>query len=154
MTSRNTWKIAWLVSSVVVLALQTVHAQQRLQRDGITLYWGLVPAAVVSQKHSLQEMHGVVPSDGGQVHHLVVALFESDGRRIVDAVVRAQLGDSAQAEPAPKYLTPMAVDGQMTYGQLFSNATAGPYRLRVFVKPAAGAEIVFTTSAWPAHGDR
>lgn len=115
MNSRLAWKIIVTVLVAAVLALlllQVAHAQQRLQRDGITLYRGLVPAAVVSQRHTLEAMHGVVPNNGDHVHHLVVALFRADGSRIVDAVVRAQLGETAITERPPKYLTPMPVEGR------------------------------------------
>ena len=85
--------------AMILLALgpALARAQARLEREGVVLYWGLVPAAVVSQKHALEEMHGVVPRDGGQNHHLVVALFARDGARIADAVVRAQLSEIGRA---------------------------------------------------------
>ena len=56
-------------------------------------------------------MHGVVPKDGGQVHHMVVALFNADGKRIEDAVVRAQLSETGIVDAPPKYLTPMSIGG-------------------------------------------
>ena len=37
--------------------------------------WGLVPAAIASQQHSLERCTASLPKDGGQNHHLVVALF-------------------------------------------------------------------------------
>jgi hypothetical protein len=127
-------------------------AQARQERDGVALYWGLVPAAVVSQKHSLEEMHGVVPKDGGQNHHLVVALFNADGTRIGDAVVRAQLHEVGIVDAPPKYLTPMTIDGQASYGQLFSTVRSGPYQFRVLVKlPRHAADIEFAVSAWSPH---
>lgn len=127
-------------------------AQARLERQGVLLYWGLVPAAIVSEKHALQDMHGFVPNDGGQVHHLVVALFNADGKRIEDAIVRAQLSESGIVDAPPKYLTPMNINAQMTYGQLFSTARSGPYRFRVFVKlPGRATEIEFEVSAWSPH---
>ena len=70
-----------------------------------------VPATVVSQKYALEDMHDVVPKDGGQIHHLVVALFNSKGARIEDAVVRAQLSGTGIVDAPPKYLTPMSIDG-------------------------------------------
>lgn len=137
---------------LLALAPSIGSAQQRLQRDGVVLYWGLVPAAVVSQKHALEEMHGVVPKDGGQNHHLVVALFDADGKRIEDAVVRAQLHEIAIVDAPPKYLTPMTIDGHASYGQLFSTATGGPYQFRVFVKlTGRPTDIEFVVSARPAH---
>lgn len=146
-------KLVVLVTLVLLaLGSSIALAQARLEREGVVLYWGLVPAAVVSEKHALEDMHGVVPADGGQVHHLVVALFNADGKRIENAVVRAQLSESGIMDEPPKYLTPMSVAGLMTYGQLFSTARSGPYRFRVLVKlPSRAAEIEFAVSAWSPH---
>lgn len=145
-------KLAGLVA-LILLALgpSLAFAQARLEREGVVLYWGLVPAAVVSQQHALDEMHGVVPK-GGQVRHLVVALFDAQGHRIDDAVVRAQLHEAGIVDSPPKYLTPMPVAGQASYGQLFSTAKDGPYRFRIFVKlPGRAADIEFAVSAWSPH---
>ncbi|MBT9508649.1 hypothetical protein [Rhodoferax sp.] len=143
---------AFFTLALLALAPSITLAQARLEREGVVLYWGLVPAAIVSQKHALEEMHGIVPKDGGQIHHLVVALFNADGKRIEDAVVHAQLSESGIIASPPKYLTPMSVDGQMTYGQLFSTVRNGPYRFRVLVKlPSRAAEIEFEVSAWSSH---
>ncbi len=144
--------IALFALILLALAPSMTLAQARLVREGVVLYWGLVPAAVVSDKHSLEDMHGGVPSDGGQVHHLVVALFNAEGKRIEDAVLRAQLSESGIVDEPPKYLTPMRVDGQMSYGQVFSTAKSGPYRFRLFVKlPSRATEIEFAVSAWSPH---
>ncbi len=132
---------------ILALGSSAVLAQARLERDGVVLYWGLVPAAIVSEKHALEDMHGVVPQDGGQVHHLVVALFTSNGARIGDAVVRAQLSETGIVDAPPKYLTPMSINGQM-----FSTAKSGPYRFRVTVKlPSRATDIEFAVSAWSPH---
>ena len=145
---------AFFTLTLLALVPSMAIAQARLERDGVVLYWGLVPAAIVSQKHALEDMHGVVPKDGGQVHHMVVALFNADGKRIEDAVVRAQLSETGIADAPPKYLTPMRIDGQASYGQLFSTVRSGsgPYRFRVLVKlPSRPAEIEFAVSAWSPH---
>ena len=147
-------KLAALVALALLALVPLIAlAQARQEREGVVLYWGLVPAAIVSEKHALQDMHGVVPKDGGQVHHLVVALFDADGKRIEDAVVRAQLSESGIVDAAPKYLTSMSIDGQASYGQLFSTVrNTGPYRFRVLVKLRSRAtEIEFTISAWAPH---
>jgi hypothetical protein len=144
--------VALLAMALLAFGPVLALAQARQERDGVVLYWGLVPAAVVSQKHSLEEMHGVVPKDGGQNHHLVVALFNADGTRIEDAVVRAQLHEVGIVDAPPKYLTPMTIDGQASYGQLFSTVKSGPYQFRVLVKlPRRAADIEFAVSAWSPH---
>jgi hypothetical protein len=142
-----------LLFALAMSAAQPGAAQARLERDGVVLYWGLVPAAILADKHSPEEMHGVVPKNGGQVHHLVVALFDAaDGRRIADAAVRAQLSEVGIVDAAPKYLTPMPVNGLASYGQLFWTAKEGPYQFRVFVRlPNRPGEIVFSVSARSPH---
>jgi len=152
----STVSILKRASLPVLLALamaQPAAAQARLERDGVVLYWGLVPAAFASDKHSLEEMHGAVPKNGRQVHHLVVALFDAaDNRRIADAVVRTQLSEAGIVDSAPKYLTPMPVNGLASYGQLFWTAKEGPYRFRVFVRlPNRSGEIEFALSARSPH---
>lgn len=152
MSSIRSKLISLLTMVLLALGPSLALAQARLAREGVVLYWGLVPAAVLSQKHALEEMHGVVPKDGGQSHHLVIALFTADGKRIEDAVVRAQLHEVGIVDSTPKYLTPMTIDGQTSYGQLFSTAKDGPYQFRVFVKlPSRPTDIEFAVSAWSPH---
>jgi hypothetical protein len=139
---------------VIMIALGPAGAlaQARLEREGVVLYWGLVPAAVASQKHALEEMDGIVPTDGGQNHHLVIALFAPDGARMPDAVARAQLSESGIVDAPPKYLTPTVVDGLASYGRVASTAKNEPHRFRIFVKlPNRGSEIEFAISARSPH---
>lgn len=142
-----------LAFALAGLAAQPASAQARLEREGVVMYWGLVPAAVLLDKHSPEEMHGIVPKDGGQVHHLVVALFDAArGQRIADAVVRAQLSEVGIVDAAPKYLTPMPINGLASYGQLFWTAKEGPYQFRIFVRLAhRPGEIEFAVSARSPH---
>lgn len=129
------------------------QAQARLERDGVVLYWGLVPAAVVSQQHALADLHGGPPA--GKVHHLVVALFDAKtGQRIENAVVQAQLSETGVVDAAPRYLLPMKINEQASYGQLFGMAKDGPYLFRVKVKlPDQPAAIDFTIEARVPHAD-
>jgi len=145
---------AVIASIVLLLSLaDAAHAQLRLERAGVTLYWGLVPAAVAAQTHDPSELHGGPPKGGGQVHHLVVALVETaSGKRIDDAVVRAQLSERGFPETPAKYLPPMKVNDQASYGQVFGVATEGPYRFRLWVRlPQRPDEIEFAFSAWSSH---
>jgi len=110
-------------------------AQGRLERDGVVLYLGLVPEAIVSQQHAISELHGGRPVGGGKINHLVVALFDAgSGRRVEDAVIRAQLSESGVVDGPPKYMPPMPVNGLGSYGQLFGMVGDGPYRFRIRVK--------------------
>ena len=137
------------------LALGTAFAQARQEREGLVLYWGLVPAAVVSAKHSLGQMHGVLPPGGGELHHLVVAVFDArTGRRIDDAAVRARLSEVGIVDAAPRYLTPMKINDEASYGQLFGTAKDGPYDFRIWVQVADRREVVFDISANAPHAAR
>lgn len=42
---------------ICVLALPSVEtlAQARLEREGVVLYWGLIPAAIASERLDLEE---------------------------------------------------------------------------------------------------
>jgi len=149
------WRLAataWLLLLLATL-LSPALAQSRLERSGVTLYWGLVPAAVLAEKHALADLHGGPPKGGGQVHHLVVALYDSaSGRRIEDAVVRAQLSETGIVDEPPKYLPPMKVNDQASYGQVFGVAKDGPYRFRLCVRlPQRTDEIEFAVQAWSPH---
>jgi hypothetical protein len=87
-------------------------AQERQERDGVVLNWGLVPAAIASRQHAIEELHGGRPPGGGSVHHLVLALFDArTGRRIDEAIVRAQLLEPRGVPAAPRYVPPMQLDG-------------------------------------------
>lgn len=146
-------RLALLGLVLFAAACGNAFGQARLDRDGVTIYWGLVPAAVVSDKHALDQLHGGGPKGGGQVHHLVVALFDSaSGNRIESAVVRAQLSEIGVVDAPVKYLLPMPIDGRMSFGQLFSVVKEGPYRFRIFVKLAGReSEIEYSISVASPH---
>lgn len=118
-------------------------AQSRLERSGVTLRWKL----------ELADMHGRPSQGGGQAHHLVLALYDSaSGRRIEDAVVRAQLSEAGIVQGPAKVLQPMKGNGQSSYGEVFVAAKAGPYRFRVWVRlPQRGDEIQFAIQARSPH---
>lgn len=67
-------------------------AQARMDREGVTLYWGLVPGAIAEDKHALADLHGGPRKDGGKVHHLVVAVFDTASGRRIDAMRRPPFG--------------------------------------------------------------
>jgi hypothetical protein len=149
-------RLVLVAMSVLALSLALAapaRAQMRLDRSGITLYWGLVPAAVVAEKHAQADLHGGPPKGGGQVHHLVVALYDTaSGRRIEDAVVRAQLSETGIVDEPLKYLLPMKVNELASYGQVFGVVRDGPYRFRLWVRlPQRQDDIEFAFAASSPH---
>lgn len=138
-----------LAATLIACFATVSNAQQRVEREGVVLFWGLVPSAVVSQQHAEEELHGGRPPGGGRINHLVVALFDAGtGARIENAVVRAQLSEPGIVDAPARYLPPMLVNGQGSYGQLFGMVYKGPYRFRVLVKlPDRPGEIEFGIQA-------
>ena len=134
---------------ICVLALPSVEtlAQARLEREGVVLYWGLIPAAIASERLDLEESHGAPSPGGGRPHHLLVALFRADGSRITDAVVRAQLKEVGIVDSPPKYLTPMVINGQV-----FTSVLSGRVYFRVLVKLVDRTnDIEYRISVSPPH---
>ena len=140
-----------LVASLLVVSAGVAHAQERTERAGVVLFRGLVPSAVVSQQHAVEELHGGRPAGGGKINHLVVALFDAKtARRIENAVVRAELSESGVVAAPAKYLPPMPVNGEASHGQLFGMVHDGAYRFRVTVKlPDRPDELQFDIQATP-----
>lgn len=108
--------------------------------DSLTIYLGVVPAAVVrghAQEHPETRMHGGVP--GRSIHnvHLVVALFDKvTGARITNAIVGAHI-----IEPGGKHgkqwsipLEPMTVNGAQTFGGYTAFEQVADYRIGVRVQ--------------------
>lgn len=149
----NSWIWFLLMSLALLFKAPSALAQGSQERAGVVLYWGVVPAAIVAERHDANQMHGQPPADGGQVHHLVVALFDkASGKRIEDAVVRAQLTEIGIADTPAKYLTPMQVNGLTSYGQVFSVVKPGPYKFHVYVKPPGRtSETEFSIAASSPH---
>lgn len=124
-------------------------SQGRLERDGVVLYWGIVPAEITWTRHP-EAMHGIAPKGGDRLEHLVVALFRGDGTRISEAQVRAQLTEVGVVAAPPKTLEPMTINGQASFGQYFETVMSRPYRFHVKVKLADRSdEIQYRLDASP-----
>ncbi len=127
------------------------HFGQTKTVDGMVIYLGMVPAAVLRQHPDDYPAHKVskIPS-GKHVHHVMLALFDHrGGKRITDAVVTARVAPLALGGPT-KSLDPMVVAGVLTYCSYFrispSDTTviqaeirrpdaARPIRARFIVEP-------------------
>jgi hypothetical protein len=130
------WRRAFMVTAVVMAGVVGCGREDNLPRDeqtvdGVTIYLGIVPAALV-QGHSNtpgnpQALHGGTPS-GSASHHVMVALFDAvTGARITDARVEAGTGGGPHERP----LEPMEVNGLMTYGNFFALDDRRVRRIRV-----------------------
>jgi hypothetical protein len=87
--------------------------------DGLTVYLGVVPAAVTRAHppgHTERTMHGGMARPGMHDVHLLVAVFnKTTGERLSNVAVTARIhGTNRNRWTVP--LTPMTVNGALTYG--------------------------------------
>jgi|GEM_PF-734022 len=123
--------------------------QERMERQGVMLHWGLMSAEGLPQQ--IVEVHGGKPVNGGKVHHLVLALFDAKtGQRIDNAIVRAQLSEPGIVDGPAKYVPLMTMKNEASYGQVFGMVRDGPYRFKVKVKlPDRPQDIEYAILATP-----
>lgn len=87
--------------------------------DGLTVYLGVVPAAVTrshAPAHTERTMHGGIAKPGLHDFHLLVAVFSSaSGQRLKNVSVAARIhGTGKNRLTVP--LAPMTINGAFTYG--------------------------------------
>lgn len=96
---------------------------------GIAIYLGVMPAQMI-QGHPEKEMHGGEPK-GKKRYHVVIALFDDvTHKRITDAKVKATVGGIGLGGKR-KTLEPMHIAGTETYGNWFTLAGPGRYRIHL-----------------------
>jgi hypothetical protein len=129
---------AWMLTMTLLWGVGGLHAASAAdsayhrQVDGLSIYLGVLPAALVERRHPGTEIagHGRSPR-GHQVYHLMVAVFdEESGERVEDLDVEARvipLGGPAVSRP----LEPMTIGDTVTYGNYFDMAAPGPHEVRV-----------------------
>ena len=113
---------ALIVCSLVMFSptASAGHFGQTKTVDGMVIYLGMVPAAVLRQHPSDYPAHEVrkIPS-GKHVHHVMLALFDRPGgKRITDATVTVRVAPLALGGPT-RPLDPMLVAGVLTYCNYF-----------------------------------
>jgi hypothetical protein len=108
--------------------------------DGIGVYYGIVPAAIVrghSKAHTEGAMHGGAPQ-GNEVH-LVVALFDAaSSARIENAKVTARISPLGAGGPS-RALKTMSIAGTVSYGEFFPLAPGDRYMIHIEIdRPGSG----------------
>lgn len=89
-------------------------------------------------------MHGGAPSRKGQ-HHLIVSVFDAATReRIANAVVTARVGEIGLSVQEKK-LEPMQFAGTATYGNYFTMAAPGPYRVELDIRRSGALQQAKTS---------
>ncbi|HEU0186498.1 MAG TPA: hypothetical protein VFR06_01250 [Gallionellaceae bacterium] len=126
-----------------------VETSQYQRVNDVDIYYGVMPAQIAGKFSSIRaepEMHGGAPSAGRNEYHLVVALFDAGGNRIVDAKVSARVRELGM-NGARKALEPMQIGDVTTFGNYFMLRQGGIYRLEIGVaRPAKpGAQNIQAT---------
>lgn len=110
---------------------------QRMQNERITLYYGVVPAAlsqaVLSAHPPAADVHGTVRF-AADTHHLVIALFDTpSGQRITQATVTVRHAPP-RGEATTKVLEPMPLGDTLSFGATFVIAEGRDHRFRIDVR--------------------
>lgn len=113
---------------------------------GLTVYLGVIPAEIVKGPgpHSAEKpMHGRIPS-GEHEFHVVAALFDAtNGTRVSDAAVTAQVSGLGLAG-IRKQLETMQIVGTTTYGAFFKLPGRDMYTVKLSVeRPGTARPVTF-----------
>jgi hypothetical protein len=150
MKNTTTWRVRQFFGALLlwgaIASVFAAGASQRATVSGIDIYYGMVPAQLAAKhplSHEERFMHGGVKG-AKDAYHLVVALFDADGKRITMADVRANIAELGMAGTNHK-LEAMQIDGATSYGAYFVLSGDGPYRITVDARlPGAAAPIQAT----------
>jgi hypothetical protein len=129
------WLTVTLLLLAVVLAPPAALGQDYRTADGLTVYLGVLPAAMVAGRHEAhpgeEAMHDGVPR-GRHAFHIVAAVFDAEsGEQIHDARVEARVPPFGLAG-IRRPLEPMKIGETVTYGNYFT-LRGGPYRIELSI---------------------
>lgn len=135
--SRSVFALAGLAGVLFAPATSSAGVVDGVQTaDGLTIYLGVVPAAVVRGHptgHPEAQMHGGAPG-GSHSMHIVAAVFDkASGARITRADVVAHILEPGGIQRSVR-LQPMTVAGALTFGGYTSFARGIDYRIGIRVQ--------------------
>ena len=136
---------ALIVCSLVIFSASASagHFGQTKTVDGMVIYLGMVPAAVLRQHPSDYPAHEVskIPS-GKHVHHVMLALFDHPGgKRITDAVVTVRVAPLALGG-ATRPLDPTMVAGVLSYCNYFRISPSDTTVIQAKIRRPDGARVI------------
>lgn len=129
------YSLAAIVLAGAAAGVAAIEQGSRAAVEGIQIYYGIMPAAVVGKHpppHEESAMHGGAPARTN-AYHLVVALFDEGGERISAAEVRANVAELGLAGTY-RTLEPMRIDDTLSYGGYYTMTGDGPYRITIEVR--------------------
>ncbi len=112
--------------------------------EGLSVYLGVLPAAMVRQQLKTGEGTGTIlhggPPPGAHVYHVTVAVFDAaSGERRQDLNVRARISGRGLSGPE-KALLPMTIAETVTYGNYFVLPPNETYKVQVEIRRPGRAE--------------
>lgn len=140
------WAGGACLSGVTVAAGDSRHQQS----PSYDVYFGVVPAAQTVRDGQLDKLHRMdgqhAENFGRDTQHVTVAVFrKSDGQRVTNAVVSAELveSDLIHARSTTKPLNRRSLNGGETYCNFFDLRWRGGYKVDVVIQESGrGAEKV------------
>jgi len=103
--------------------------------DGLTIYLGVVPAAIVRGHpldHPEAQMHGGAPGSSHSMHIVAAVFDKASGARITKANVVAHILEPGGIQRSVR-LQPMTVAGALTFGGYTTFARGIDYRIGIRV---------------------
>jgi hypothetical protein len=129
---------------VPAVALGAGDGGQFKRADGLAVYLGLLPAAMVQghpEGHPERAMHGGVPM-ARHASHVLAAVFDAaSGERVEDVQVEARVAPLGLAG-VRRPLEPMAIADTVTYGNYFDLPGEGRYRIELSIRRPGAARAV------------
>jgi hypothetical protein len=105
------------------------HNPQHATADGLEIYYGVLPAAMV---RGHEKEHSGKPQ-ASRDFHVVVTLFDkATGRRITEAKVAARIAEVGLAGEE-KSLEPMKVNEATSFGNYFRMSGPRPHRIELSI---------------------
>ncbi len=143
-----------LFCSLVVFstAASATHLGQTKTVDGVVIYLGVVPAAVMWQNPDTYPAHepSKIPSSK-HTHHVMLALFDGPGgERITDAIITAHVAPLALAG-ATKTLDPTVVAGVLTYCNYFRISPLDTTVIQVEIRRPDTARVIHARFILEGH---
>ena len=144
---------AWLQGAGVLVAMlfsigAAVADDGYRQADGLTVYLGLMPAAVVRghpTTHSESTMHGGAGTSRHQ-QHIIVAVFDAQtGARVENARVAATVGGLGHTGQQTVQLDPMKIENTVTYGGFVTLPGNDRYQIAVAINVPGRSHPVSVT---------
>ncbi len=125
-----------MLAAGVAAAAGVTPADQPQTVDGMAIYLGVLPAAMISghpPQHPEAVMHGGIPR-GKHRFHVLVALFDAaSGARIAGAQIEAQVAEIGFAGTRRR-LEPMVIAGTESYGGYFRLDGDNPFRVTLEIR--------------------